>query len=140
MRNVAANAGLASPHINDIVIRIRYRNAANRRRALLVKNRSPGHGAVGRLPSSAARRAEIIGRWIARNSRRRQRPPAAEGPDQTVVHPLERFFFRLGRFGGLRVTLARGRGWSGLRRLLRLGRLRFLVRFGLCECGTREEN
>ncbi len=58
--DVAANAGLAHPDIHDVGIGFAHRDRADRCASdLSVSHRSPVLAAVGRLPQSAADRAEV---------------------------------------------------------------------------------
>ena len=95
VRDVAANAGFARSDVEDV------RDSSSHTAMLpiadvpsLIENRGPSHRAVGGLPHSAAGRAEIIGRGIARNSGRGQRASAAKGTDQAILHSLESLFLR----------------------------------------------
>ena len=72
VRNISANAGFARPHIDNVRVRLRHRQAAYGRSTLFVKNRRPTGCAVGRLPHSSAGDAKIVSRRIARNARRGQ--------------------------------------------------------------------
>ena len=96
-RNVAANAGLARAHVNDVRIGGRDRNRSDRGNRLLVEKRRPGEPAVRRLPHAAGHRAEIIDIRLTRDARHSQHAPAAERPHQPPLHPLQRLVLeRLG--------------------------------------------
>src|ERR1700693_5714149 len=82
MRNVATNACLSRADINDARLRRRHSQAANAPDSFFIKKRGPRHGAVGRLPYSAAGRPKVIGVRVPRESRRCQRAPPAEGTDR----------------------------------------------------------
>ena len=59
--DVAAQLGLAHPGVDDVGIRRRDRDGADRRGLdLLVGDRPPRQAAVGRLPDAAAGRAEVV--------------------------------------------------------------------------------
>src|SRR5258706_2134179 len=66
VRNVAANTRLARACIKDVRVRLCDGQAADGRSAILVENREPGGRAVGGFPDSAASRAKIVRRRIAR--------------------------------------------------------------------------
>ena len=112
VRNVAAYAGFAGADVNSIVIGIGDGQAANRSASLFIEDRRPGLSAVGGLPHTAARHAEIVGRGIARDSGSGQRATATKGTDQAILHALERLFLRLGGLGrcGFGGVLLRCRG------------------------------
>ena len=57
---VAADGGLPRADIDDVVIRWRHCQSADRRNWCFIKKRSPSCAAVSRLPNSAGNRAEII--------------------------------------------------------------------------------
>src|SRR6266550_1146291 len=95
MRNVAPDASLPCADINDVRLRRRHRQTANAPNCFFIKQRGPGHGAVGRLPDSSASRAKVVGIWIPGNSGRGQRSPAAVGTDRAVFQSLEDRIFLL---------------------------------------------
>src|SRR5438046_253098 len=84
VRNVATDASFPCADVDDVRLRRRYRQTSNAPDCFFIKQRGPGHGAVGRLPDSAACRAKVVGIWIPRNSGRGQRSPAAVGTDRAV--------------------------------------------------------
>ena len=98
--NVAANARFARAHVDDVRVRRRHRNAANRRNRLLVKQRHPVHAAISGLPHSARHSAKIIRCRIAWDACDRQHPATPERADLAVFHPLEQALLKL--LGGSR--------------------------------------
>src|SRR5208337_8096 len=126
LRNISANAGFASPYINDVRVGDGNGNTADRRRSILVKNRRPGVGTVGGFPHAATSRTEIVGRRVAGNSGCRQRAATTKRTDRTVLHSLEqRIHFVLVVFVVFRRW--RGRGGSALLRGIRLAVPPFLL-------------
>ena len=59
VRNIAANARLARANINNVVVRRRNLNRANRGDGFLIKNRRPVRARVSRFPNPARRRSKI---------------------------------------------------------------------------------
>src|ERR1700684_3782325 len=98
MRNIAANASLARAHVDDVRIKLRNGNAANRRCSFLIEDRRPAHPAIGGLPHSAAGCAELICCRIAGNSAPLQGTPAAKRSDEPILHALEWLLFGFGGF------------------------------------------
>ena len=89
LRNVAANAGFAGAHIDDVRIGHRDRDTADRGRSIFVKDRRPGVCAVDGFPYAAAGRSEVVGGGVAGNSRGGQRAASAERANGTILHSLE---------------------------------------------------
>ena len=94
--DVATDACLSRTDVDDVRLRRRHRQAADAPDCFFIKERGPSHGAVGRLPYSAARRAEVIGVRVPRDSRRRQGSPTTERTNWAVFQSLEDrvFLFR----------------------------------------------
>src|SRR5689334_12124803 len=93
MRDIAADAGLAGPDVNDVRIRVGHGQTPNRANTFFVKERRPCHRAVRRLPNATAGGSEVVRGGIAGNARRGQRAPTAKRPDEPVLHALEHSIF-----------------------------------------------
>ena len=91
VRDVAADAGLAHAGVDDVRVRGRDRDGADRR-ALeeAVAHVAPVEAAVRRLPHPAAAGAEVEGVPLARIPRYRLDPPAAERPELPPLQSIER--------------------------------------------------
>src|SRR5438445_13819149 len=89
VRAVAANAGFAGADVDHVVIRVRDRDAADGRGALLVEDRLPHTSAVGRLPHTAGYRAEVIDIGLAGDAGHCQHASAAEGANGAPAHSAE---------------------------------------------------
>ena len=84
--DVAADARLARADEDDVRIRFRHGDRAHRRAAnLSIRDRRPGFPAIGRLPQTAARGAEIPDVRLTLGAGHRQRSPAAIGPDASPL-------------------------------------------------------
>src|SRR5437868_14183191 len=67
--NAVAFQLLARADVNDVRVRWRDYDSANRRHVNAIKDRFPGAAAIARLPNAAARRAEVVNRLLAGNAR-----------------------------------------------------------------------
>jgi hypothetical protein len=91
LRDVAAQLALAHPDVDDVRVRWRDGDGADRgARELAVGDRGPGCAAVDRLPKSAAGRAEIIFVRARRAAGGRNRSAAPGGTDAAPVERAER--------------------------------------------------
>src|SRR5580698_9675063 len=83
---------LAAAYINNVGIRSRDRNRANRLRRLRIKNRVPGTPVVVRLPNSAVALANVKNTRLAGYARQRPRPSSTKwanhAPAQVLVSGL----------------------------------------------------
>jgi hypothetical protein len=86
---VAAQAALASAHIQNVRVRRRHRDAADGRDVLFIELRRPMRAAIDALPYSPRGRTEVISLRIAGDPGDCQDPSAAKWPDKTVLHALE---------------------------------------------------
>ena len=119
---VAANGRFTGAGVNDIVIRRRDRDCANRRNIFLVEKRRPILATVHCFPNAAGNSAEIIGVRFPRNAFNRERATAAERSDLAPLHPAEQFLIdcagwsrfrrRGGRFRRRRRLTALFRRWT----------------------------
>jgi hypothetical protein len=89
LRDVAAQAAFARPHIHHVGIGDRNRDAANPRRSVVIEDGRPRVRAVRRFPNASAGGAKIVGRRVAGNSSRGNRPPASIRSDRAVLHPAK---------------------------------------------------
>ena len=96
-REIGAVQSLSRSHVDDVRIRDRDVDRADRARWLLVEDRRPHAAVVGGLPDTAAHHADVEHVRLARNSGRGLRASAAERSD---VSPAERD--TAGIEGGLR--------------------------------------
>ena len=79
----------AAANINNVRIRRRNRDRANRSCRLLIKQRLPRAAIVGRLPHSTVHCADVENIRLAGNAAHRARPPAAKRPDIAPLHLLQ---------------------------------------------------
>ena len=124
--DVAADAGFARPDINDVRIRLRNGDRADRRRHAfrLVGQRLPVQSAIGGLPHAAGSSAHVIHVGLTHDARDRGNASAAKRADQPVLQAFPRTFVLA------LVLLGLGRLCRGSRcRLLRLRTLGFGVGF-----------
>src|SRR5262245_35462004 len=89
-RDVAADVRLAGTNVDNIGIRRRDCDGADGARRLIVEDRLPRDAAVGRLPDTARRRADVIDRRIARHAARSAHAAAGGGTDRAILQALER--------------------------------------------------
>src|SRR5438034_1030673 len=71
--HIAADAGFASPGVNDVVVGIGNGNRADRRSRFMFEQRFPVHATVDRFPYPACYRAEEICVRLTRNTGYSQR-------------------------------------------------------------------
>src|SRR4029077_4063375 len=82
MGDVAADAALAHPRVDDVGVRLRDRDRAHGARAeLAVGDVAPADPAVRRLPDAAARAAEVIDIRLIAQAGYRDHAPATVGAD-----------------------------------------------------------
>ncbi len=85
---VGAEIGFAGADIDDIRIRWRHGDRANRRDWLAVKNRLPGNTAVNGLPHPTAHAAEVINVWLAFNPAHGNGASATVRADHAPAQPV----------------------------------------------------
>ena len=90
VRDVAADRLLARAHVEDVRVRFRYRDRADRARLeVLVGNDLPVRAAVRRLPDAAARRAEVIDQRLMAHAGHRRDASAAVRADASEFEARE---------------------------------------------------
>src|SRR5215472_10560083 len=92
-RNVAADAGLTGSNIDDLGVRWRYGDAANRGDGLVVEDRGPGEAAIRRLPDATGHGSKIICVWIAGNSRNGEHASPTKRAYEPPLHSFQCVFF-----------------------------------------------
>src|ERR1019366_7390512 len=80
-----ADAGLARADVEDVGIRRRDRDRADRADGLAVENRPPVRAAVGGLPHAPGDRAEVEDLRLAGDAGHGEHAPAAEGTDEAPL-------------------------------------------------------
>ena len=89
MGDVAADAGLARPHVDHVGVRGRDGNAADGRHRLLIEQRSPIASTVGGLPDPSGDSAEVKYAGITRHPGHSDDAAAAERSNLPPLHALK---------------------------------------------------
>ncbi len=84
-----ANVGFAGAGIDDVGIRRRNFQCADRGDGLPIEYRLPGHAGVDRLPDAAVDRAEVKRGSVARHAGDCNGAAAAKRADQSPLQPAE---------------------------------------------------
>ena len=87
--DVAANAGLTAAGVDDVVVRRRHGDTADRGDVFFVENGLPIRPGVGGSPDAARGRAEIEDGGLSRNTSHGQGAPTAERADLAPAHRAE---------------------------------------------------
>src|SRR5690348_8144284 len=106
--NAIAFGLLAGADVDDICVRKREGHGSHRSDVLSVENRFPDDSAVSCLPHAAARRSDVIDRWISGNACYCRDASCSVGTNQTPAHRAEETWINL-----LRIQLTRAREQQG---------------------------
>ena len=86
IRDVAAQAGFAGSHVEDVVVSIGNSDGSDGRDILLVKSWCPGHATVGAFENPAGHGSKVISVRVAGNSGYGEHATAAKGADLPPLH------------------------------------------------------
>ena len=100
-REIGAMQSFAAPDVNDVRIRNRNRQRADRAGRLIIENRLPGAPVIGRLENAAIDLREIENVRLRRHAANRAHPSAAVRPDVAPMEEVREILLRRRGDGGI---------------------------------------